>query len=351
MAFSRSFAEALRDVFESSGWNTLLPDGELQNPLQVPLSRDGQQLSLLIHARQLTRQVREGANPSTHNRPEGELHLQMIFDGDQRGAGYRNTLRFMNGYRTLLLGFYSTAENYVIAAYDPMRHREYAYSKSLQLRQESIDRALKVGLTFQIRTNGEVVVIFPLDSIEEYLQYAEDYHQVNPRITIDMQETTTTSLNVKQAVNTTLIPEQLPQLTPQERKRVVREIGRYIRDRRFEEAIKRVYERCAICDFQYDDIIDAAHIVSVADGGTDTYDNGLGLCPNCHRMYDRGLILVDGSGKIYLNSRYVEGYAQSGRAGSLESLGATLRKFIWQPLIAEHHPSPENLQRTFEARR
>jgi len=140
------------------------------------------------------------------------------------------------------------------------------------------------------------------------------------------------------------------QLIPQDRDRIVREVGRYLRDRKFEESIKSVYEQCAICDFQYDYIIDAAHIVPVADGGTDTYDNGLGLCPNCHRMYDKGLILVNGDGDISLHSEYAEMYHKMGRARSLTTLQSTLRKSLWVPPLPEHRPSSENLHKTYSIR-
>lgn len=121
--------------------------------------------------------------------------------------------------------------------------------------------------------------------------------------------------------------------------------------KRFPEESNKVYQRCAICGFQYDYVLDAAHIVPVAEGGTDTYDNGLGLCPNCHRMFDRGLILVDETGQIHLHPQRAENYAAQGLADSLDNLRQSLRKQLWLPDDPQYHPSAENLRRAFEARR
>jgi hypothetical protein len=78
------------------------------------------------------------------------MHAQMIFDGDKRGSGIRNELRFSDDAKTVLLGFYRTGDSdFVIAAYDPQRHREYAYSKSLQVKQQILERLRKLGSLFK----------------------------------------------------------------------------------------------------------------------------------------------------------------------------------------------------------
>ncbi len=349
MALDINFAHSFVDGLYASGWEAILPEGELPNPLFLVCQRNNEILRLIIHARRLTAQERSGENPSSHNRPSGELHAQMIFDGDRRGAGNKNTLRFLEGYYTLLLGFYGYNNDFVIAAYDSAHHNVYSYSKSLQLKKESIDRAITTGLTFQIRQSGETVVVFPIDAIDRYLEYIQELHKITEKDIREILQSNDTSLNTKKVFSVT-VPKSHT-LISQERIRIVQEVGRYIRDRKFEEAIKSVYDRCAICNFQYDYIIDAAHIIPVAKGGMDTYDNGLGLCPNCHRMYDKGLILVDGEGEIYINPFYAEKYDQIGRAGSLTQLQATLRKSLWLPINPQYHPSSVNLKQTFEVQR
>jgi predicted restriction endonuclease len=177
------------------------------------------------------------------------------------------------------------------------------------------------------------------------------FHTLSEPVAEEIAQEETTSSAVQQILKQAVKPENLPELVPRERRQMITEIARYIRNFRFAQAIRAVYDRCAICGFQYDEILDAAHIIPVAESGTDTYDNGLGLCPRCHRMFDKGFVLVDEAGKIYINPRYAEEYDQIGKAGSLQTLRETLREHIWQPEGEAQRPSPANLRRTFQARR
>lgn len=347
MPLNRNFAEALVRAMSTDGWSTVLPAGDLPNPLELAFTKAMSTIRLLIHARQITPQERSGVNPSTHNRPAGELHTQMIFDGDKRGS--RATLRFLPNTQTVLFGFFPLEATFLIAAYDPQHHLNYAYSKSLQVKEQTLQQAAKTGIAFQIRKNGETVVAFPIEQILAYLQNAEDFHSLTTSFA-EAIESEEPPLIVKQAIEQDVDPVTLPELVAEERRYAVQEVGRYIRNHKFAVGIKLAYDRCAICGFQYDYVLDAAHIVPVPIG-TDTYDNGLGLCPNCHRMFDKGLILVDENRNIYINPRYAEEYEQMGRAGSLESLRQTLRATLWLPNDEKYHPSSENLRRTFEMRR
>lgn len=55
-------------------------------------------------------------------------------------------------------------------------------------------------------------------------------------------------------------------------------------------------KKCAICDF--DIVVDLHHIVAKADGGSDTFENLIPLCPNHHALADRGLISRDELNRI-----------------------------------------------------
>ena len=287
-----SDAEALVNTAAQNGWSATLPGGKLPNPLPLELSRNDEALKLLVHARNLRPQSSE---ISDHNRPSGEWHVQLTFDGDQRRQ--RNYLRFENGYTTLLLGFYRYDENYIVAAFDPSRHADYSFSASVQIRQEYIDDAKANGMSIQVRGNEETVSVFRLENFFEYLSLSREIHGLSELQLESIIRDPATPDALHRAAVQTLQQLALPTLEPEERQRTTTEIMRYLRNRAFRQGIIQAYRRCAICGFQYDYVLDAAHIVPVAEGGTDTYDNGLGLCPNCHRMYDRGLILVDENGK------------------------------------------------------
>jgi len=67
---------------------------------------------------------------------------------------------------------------------------------------------------------------------------------------------------------------------------------RLARDARFTKAIVQAYEaRCCFCGLG-GGIVEAAHIKPVADRGPDEIKNGVALCPNHHRLFDKGYLLI-----------------------------------------------------------
>jgi putative restriction endonuclease len=61
----------------------------------------------------------------------------------------------------------------------------------------------------------------------------------------------------------------------------------------FRARVLRAYEQaCAICRLRHVDLLDAAHIVSDAEGGQPVVTNGLSLCKIHHAAYDRGIVGV-----------------------------------------------------------
>ncbi len=61
----------------------------------------------------------------------------------------------------------------------------------------------------------------------------------------------------------------------------------------FRARVLRAYEQsCAICRLRHVDLLDAAHILSDAEGGQPVVTNGLSLCKIHHAAYDRGILGV-----------------------------------------------------------
>ena len=64
--------------------------------------------------------------------------------------------------------------------------------------------------------------------------------------------------------------------------------------RRFAFRVFKAYGAvCALCDHEVETVLEAAHVVPVASGGTDRVDNGLVLCRNHHRAFDTDLLAFE----------------------------------------------------------
>lgn len=71
-------------------------------------------------------------------------------------------------------------------------------------------------------------------------------------------------------------------------------VGRWNRDQTFRQRIlERYANRCAICRCEAEEILEAAHIQGFALTGNNDVENGICLCANHHKMFDRDLIKIN----------------------------------------------------------
>lgn len=98
--------------------------------------------------------------------------------------------------------------------------------------------------------------------------------------------------------------------TPEARKKVIRvetEEEVYVRGGLFKRLVPKVYgQTCAVSGMQVDStfghtFVDACHIVPFSVSHDDRVTNGLALCPNIHRAFDRGLIGIDDDYMVLLS--------------------------------------------------
>lgn len=86
-------------------------------------------------------------------------------------------------------------------------------------------------------------------------------------------------------------------------------VSRKVRDAKFRRAVLYVYEgRCALTGMRLVNgggrlETEAAHIMSVGDGGPDAINNGIALSGTVHWMFDRGLVGLADSGEILLSGK------------------------------------------------
>lgn len=118
----------------------------------------------------------------------------------------------------------------------------------------------------------------------------------------------------------------------------------FVRSGIFKREIPKIYNNtCAISRMRIDataniSLIDACHIVPFAESYNDTITNGIALCPNLHRAFDRGLISISDDYKVLLAKNFIENKNSNYSISQFENLEIML------PSNAKHYPSLEGLR-------
>jgi putative restriction endonuclease len=116
----------------------------------------------------------------------------------------------------------------------------------------------------------------------------------------------------------------------------------FLRGSFFKREVPRIYNfTCSISELRISSmsnitLIDACHIVPFSQSRNDTISNGIALCPNLHRAFDRGLISIDAEYKVLVSDSFKE-------SGTNYSLKALKRKPLQLPQQKAYWPSQENL--------
>lgn len=86
----------------------------------------------------------------------------------------------------------------------------------------------------------------------------------------------------------------------------------FLRGSIFKREIPKIYNNtCCISGMKIDatisvSMVDACHIIPFCDSYNDTITNGIALCPNLHRAFDRGLIAIDENYRIVVKKSFTE---------------------------------------------
>lgn len=117
----------------------------------------------------------------------------------------------------------------------------------------------------------------------------------------------------------------------------------FVRGGLFKKLVPQVYNStCCISGMRLSSLhgfsmIDACHIVPFSHSKDDRVTNGLALCPNLHRAFDRGLISVDEQLKVLVSQAIAE---DESNVYALKKLDG---KRLALPFGAIHYPAAENL--------
>ncbi len=97
-------------------------------------------------------------------------------------------------------------------------------------------------------------------------------------------------------------------ITNWESERQRQKVSQNQRDSTFRKTILGLDKRCVLTGEDYDEVLDAAHIKAVTDGGLEILNNGIMLRTDLHRLYDAGgfnilpdgnIQVIDGTPKSY----------------------------------------------------
>lgn len=122
-----------------------------------------------------------------------------------------------------------------------------------------------------------------------------------------------------------------------------REEDIYIRGGVFKREVPKIYRNtCSVSGLRVDStgvnisMIDACHIIPFQQSLNDTITNGIALCPNLHRAFDRGLIGIDENYRLLVSIDFEESQSDY-----------SIRKFEGKKLLLpdrkKYYPSQENL--------
>lgn len=136
----------------------------------------------------------------------------------------------------------------------------------------------------------------------------------------------------------------LNEMPPVQRLQVAEEEMVYVRNGTFKKWIPKIYQNtCCISGMKLVStygysLLDACHIIPFSKNQDDRVTNGLALCPNLHRAFDRGLISIDADYKVIVSDQIMED--QSHPYGLTHFIG----RRILLPSERHHQPAQENLE-------
>lgn len=117
----------------------------------------------------------------------------------------------------------------------------------------------------------------------------------------------------------------------------------FVRSGVFQREVPKIYNyQCAVSGMRIESttsaqMVDACHIEPFSLNGDNTIRNGISLCPNIHRAFDRGLLTINDDYRVQISREFTE-------SDSPFSLRQFEGKQIQLPELAIHYPSLENMR-------
>jgi putative restriction endonuclease len=317
----RALVEAISDAIQQSGYSAVLTSPIRQHPRRfIVTSPDGDSRSLWVYVWTLT----FGGRP---NLPH-EYRIQM--------TTVSSPLPVNPSGLTLLLGYEPSLR--VFAGFDLRRHGTFTTgSPSVQIDIRQARDALQHGLTFDRKSNQEIAIGIRPDQLVNYALNAEHLHLYG-------RQPETFRLLGRAAAMETITAAEIAGL-PEARRRIVQSISRLSRSANFRQQVLNAYgNRCAVTRVQLR-LVDAAHILPVGSpNSSDHVTNGIALSPTYHRAFDNGLIYLDDTHVMRLNTFKLTDLASLRLDGGVGAFKEPLEKILL-PQDRSQWPRPEYIRR------
>lgn len=117
----------------------------------------------------------------------------------------------------------------------------------------------------------------------------------------------------------------------------------FLRGSVFKREIPKIYHNtCSISGMRIDavanvSLVDACHIIPFSLSHDDTISNGIALCPNLHRAFDRGLISIDTQYRVMVSKSFSE-------IASNYAIKQFEHKLIDLPKVSAYFPTQDNFE-------
>ncbi len=241
---------------------------------------------------------------------------------------------------SLLLGWHSEFE--VFAAWDMNKHSGQASrSPSAQVKRDALLNAHTNAFAAHKRENNEIVISFRPEFLIDYALNADSLHKTGKPSEISL-------LNSLGSIT----DKELGAIPDNKRKEVIKTITQKYRAHDFKKRVLGAYgHRCAMCGLQLK-LIDAAHIVPVADPtSTDETSNGVALCKLHHAAMDRNFVSFDETYSIEVSRVEAGRLKEEKLIDGLGQFEKFLKPALLLPADRRDYPKPAYIKRARQVRR
>jgi putative restriction endonuclease len=269
-------------------------------------------------------------------RPPGEFKIQLIVEGQPRGA--RGSLEIEDAY-TVVLGY--SPDYGVFVGWESRIYVDFGYSANVQVRDSLLLDARNNGWAVapprSMKGTSEVRVAFSSGNLLHFLRVSREADNRQLRDVV-REAFFLSKVPNYEPIRPPTRPAELPSFIQHERERFA--ATRLSRDARFAPLVKEQFDyACAVCRVQLE-IVEAAHIIPAHDPrGRDEIWNGLALCPSHHRLFDARRFVVSPDLTIRLDFDALAFLRDSGRSEGEHLLTDFDGQRIREPLFWDRNAS------------